>query len=684
MSYSSLGPHIWVPRNLGLGDVPSGGYPVPQDAGEAKPGLGDTALNYAKALRPAAQGYLTKEAAQKARGAFRSATGIDVPWVPTDPKMIPPWADQMATLYGSKYVRAGVDSAKIELDKRGTQPPKQGYQQPLTATEAAEWAGKYLASNPGMLTHPTPDGALRMMQSFVAANGAAIGIPPEYVAASRLLNTWPTSVDGAEQWAVAMGSAYLSQYGVPLVSDASAKGFIVAASRFGMSQVAPGIPFGLCEATFESLSDGSINTAEAEGLVVGACSAIGAAVGQSFGVPAPIGALIGQLVGYDLVIPVAEALGFGPSVNEKLRAAQDAAAKAQAAATAGCTNLAKALWLQYQQYWDSVEGNLQAVFRANQEWLSPSGACGVMDGVYLFPEASPGTNTLDYVIGSNGNLLTGPDGHPLHYQYPISRDCSIVTGCPYRATAVDDLALRTNYDLTMDDMNKSLVPSIAWSPAAPGCSALGSLAYWGARRYATPYHVLFAMSQQRLGGPEYTKRTCTSSSCINPDKLNQWVRSYDMLRTQLGTDPVPYDGVVHSDKDYLEQVIGQVPLTTGGTELGQCTAVPWARFMFGSLQQAAAASTLVQRDLARTVSLATTQYGMSKHMEELAGAQWRVAGETAKRDAVNSAAARAAAFRNAVAEARRRGRMKADMLNYGLLAAGAGALGGWALAKVIK
>jgi hypothetical protein len=677
MSFSGLGPHIWVPRRSGLGAVVPGGYVIPPDAGQIKASLQSTAVNYASSVSASAQGYLTQEASASARSSFTSATGVTVPWVPTDPKQVGPWAQQMVQVYSSPMMTAGIEAGKRTLQDFNIPENPSGFGPPFTEDEASQWATGYLASHPDMLTRPSAQGAVAMMQAFVSAQGAAIGLPPEFIAAAQLAHGFPTDVASAEKWGLTLGSAYLSQYGVPIVSDASVTGFLQASGRFGMAQVAPGVPFGLCEATFSALSNGSINYGEAQGLVVGACAFVGGAVGQAFGIPAPLGALLGQLVGSVLTGPVADALGFGPSDSEKLNAAQEAATKAAAAATVVCTDLARALWLEYQQYWDSVQTNLQGVIRANQEWLF-AGSCDPKSGVMVFPESVPGENTLDYILDANGAPVMGKNG-PLRYPYPTTRYCGPMTGCTYNSTPIDPIAIRAQYDLTMVDLKQKRIPSISWNTSGfAGCDALGALAFWGARRYVTPYQVMYALH------PQNTTELCApgTSYCLQPAIPNMFVREYVYHGTELGSrNKEMWDGSVHSDEEYLQNIGLVTTAGAAGEQVGDCFTPQWAQFMFLSLQQAPAASALVQRDLARTVSYVTAQYGISKRMDALAGGKWLAAGAATQREAARQAAARAASFRNAVREAQRRGRMKADLLNYGLLAAGGAALAGWATAK---
>lgn len=676
MTYSGLGPHVWVPRRSGLGTLAPGKYPLPTDAGQVKSSLESTASNYSGAIRAEAQGYVTADAGSAARSAFRSATGVDAPWVPTDPKQVGPWAKQMGQIYGSDAMQYGIEQGKVTLAALGVPENPTGFGPPMSEDETSQWALGYLSAHPDMLTNPTSQGAVAMMQAFVSAQGNAIGLPPEFIAASDLAHGFPSDPDAAVSWGMKLGTAYLSQYGVPIVSDVSATGFVQAAGRFGIAQVTPGVPFSLCEATYTSLANGSINFSEAQGLVVGACAWIGGAVGQAFGIPAPLGALLGQLVGSALTGPVAEALGFGPSDSEKLNAAQDAARNAAAAATVACTDLAKALWLEYQQYWESVETNLQGLIRANQEWLFLTGSCGANDGLLLFPESTPGENTLNYILDEYGRIRQ-VNGKDARYPYPIARACAPMTGCRYNQTPIDSLAIRDSYDLTIADLNKKRIPTIKWSGAYAGCDALGALAYWGARRYVTPYQVIYAMR-----GLQADKGGCYPNYCRLPGKPYMWLQEYDKPESQFASRNVPmWDSTVHSDLEYLQNIGLVQTAGAAGERVGDCMTPQWAQHMFLSLQQAPAASALVQRDLARTVSYVTTQYGITKHMEELAGNRWMVAGASAQREAVRAVSARTASFRNAVREAQRRGRKTADLLNYGLLAAGGGALLGWAAAK---
>jgi len=654
MTYSGGGrPHIWVPRRLsGLGASSTPGrYLLSPSEGTAAAG------GYVKTVAAGAQGYISQQAADAARSQFSQVTGIPAQWVPTDPSQVGPWAKSQVQAWASSQIASGVDQGRRMLEDKLSSAESKVYadiQKPLDESESAQWALDFLT------THGPPTdqaSAIRMARAFVMAQCAAIGLPPEFIAAAHLINSFPTTVENAESWGLTLGTSYLSQFGVPIVTSTDPTAFFNSCGRAAIAQVAPGIPFSLCEATFSSLKDGSINFEEAQGLVVGACAWVGGAIGQAFGLPAPIGAFLCQIVAGTLVPIISDALGFGPSDSEKLNAAQQAASAAAAAATVVCTDLARALWLQYQHYFDSVEGNLQAVIRANQEWILTSGSCAQTDGIRLFPEQAAGANTLDVIYDSNGKA-TG------HYQHPVSRDCPNELGCPYlsyHSPSDSPILRRASYSMSAADLAKRIIPQI--TPGAPGCDALSALAYWNARRYVTPYQVLYTMSGQPPN--MYVKPSVASTSELS------------------SRNAAPWDTVLHSDDEYL-QTIGTVGTKNFGTEVGECMTPPWAKYMLGSLQQAASASALVQRDLARTVSGATSAYEIQRHMQELAGVNWQVASDATKKAAANAAASRAAAFRSAIGEAKRKGARRSDLLNYGLLAAGSAALAGWAMARVTK
>jgi hypothetical protein len=596
---------------------------------------------YAKNVAAGAQGYLSQQAADMARSTFRQNTGIDLPWIPTKTSQVGPWAQQQFKAWKSTAITEGIKRGRqIYNDKMGVDAPIQSL---MTESEIGDWATRYLAGHPDLLTNPTPAGAMAMAQAFVMTNSDALGLPPEFIAAAGLVENFPSTVEKAEQWGISLASAYLSQFGFPIVTSTNPSAFLSSCGRCAIAQVAPGIPFSLCEATYGALSNGSINFDEAEGLVIGACAWIGGAVGQAFGIPAPIGALLSQIIASAIVPIIADALGFGPSDSEKLNAAQLAAAKAAAAATVVCTDLARALWLQYQHYWESMEGNLQGLYVANAEWLTPMGCVPATGGIRVFPETIPGANTLDIVLDAHGAAI-GTSPNYLHYPKPISRGCDVLLGCPYLSYGLPQLARRSSYALSLAALNTT--PDIRQT--VPGCDALSALSFWNARRYVTPYQMLNEMSGA---------------------KPWEWLRPNSTVQGQFDNRNAPsWESVLHSDEEYL-QAIGAVQVAgDAGERVGECGTLRWSDYLSDSLRQAAAASALVQRDLTRTVSSATTQYQLQK---ELAG--------TDQATAVRMATVRAATFRSAIEEAKRRGTRRSDMLNYSLLAAGGAALAGWAL-----
>ena len=655
------GPHIWVPRRRGgLGDLTADGrFLLPPDAGTVVSGV-----------RTQAQGYLTQTLADQGRTAFRQQTGIDMPWVPTTQSQIGPWAKQQAKLYAGMYASPLItQGAKVLEDKLSGVvlpggPAQKVYAdiaQPLAESDIGQWATDYITVH-GPPT--SPEQALAMGRAFVTAQCDQIGLPPEFIAASNLIHQWPTSVDGAESWALTMGTAYLSQFGVPIVSSADPSGFLKVSARAAIAQMAPGVPFGLLEVGFDFWTTGAMSADQAKGLVIGIAGLVGGAVGQLFGLPAPIGAFLAQMIVGPLVGAVFDAFGWGASDSEKLQAAQAAASAAAVVASKQCTDLARALWLEYQHYWQSIEDNLNATIHANQEWLllQPNIYCAPPNGIRLFPAGSDGENRIQYVVAADGKVVRDSKGRPQTYPYPVERTCFDDMGCPYLLTKLDSPIYRDQYALTPDALGR--VPTITQGMA--GCDALSALAFWNARRYVTPMQAMYA----------------AFGMATTP---NQWIAPRTSHDSQFeGRNTVPYEEVMHSDEDYLQNVVGKVGTVNFGMDVGTCNAPQWAGHMFRTLQQTCAALSLVQRDITRTVTSATTRYEMQSQMSQLAGAQWTVASNAQKRAAVQAAVARTAAMRHALLEATRKGQRAADFLNYGLLVAGGGALAGWAASAILK
>jgi hypothetical protein len=611
--------------------------PLPPDAG--------TSNNPADQAR----GFIPPEEAAAARNAYPSG---QMPWVPTTPTEVGPWAKEQAKLFASKQIQEGIERGKRIFEDKlsGATPVTVEPFPPMKEDEIEAWVKFFV------LAHGYPTNAadgVRFAREFVLANCDQIGLPPEFIAASDLIQNFPDTPEEAVTWAINLGSSFLASFGVPLVDVSDASSFISASARAAVAQVAPGVPFDLFETTFDALSDGRVTSAEAKGIVIGAAGFVGAVIGQAFGLPAPLGALLGQLI----VGGLSEAFGWGPDDSEKLKSAQDAAAAAAATAHSQCQDLSIALWLEYQHYWDAIAKTLDATIRQNQSWLTPEGSCLRTNGIRLF-----GSTTLDIIRdGAGMPLITNPaevkkGARPKYRTYPVkmTRSCGDARGCPYLSMPMEKMLSRDKWPLAPDDLRR--VPSI--SAGSAGCDATGALLFWGARRYVNPMHVFYAMQ----------------------GKANQWVEPDTYRATELSSRNVRrWEEIVHSDYDYLSSVVGYVGTINFGTAVSECPAPAWAAFMFKSLEQAAAAVALVQRDLARTVSAATTEYGIKYHMEQAAQVNWEVATTTQKRQAARQVAAQAAGLRHAVVEAKRRGREKSDLLNYGLLAAGGAAVFGLAL-----
>src|SRR4029077_7419051 len=246
------------------------------------------------------------------------------------------------------------------------------------------------------------------------------------------------------------------------------------------------------------------------------------------------------------------------------------------------TDMAIALWLEYQHYWDSIAGGIDASIRDSEEWLFPGGSCSAASGIKLY-----GKTTLDFVRDAAGNPI------PLNpkdlrkgyraYPYPLTRECGVQTGCPYTSLQTDQVVTRDRYPKSPAELTR--IPVI--SRHAPGCDGASALAFWGAQRYVTPYAVLLEMQGQH----------------------NQWLDAPGGPKSQLTSwNGAAWGSEQRSDDEYLRKIIGLVMTVKFGTEVGPCMTPIWAKFMFKSLEQAASAAALVQRDLARTVSDATTAY----------------------------------------------------------------------------
>ena len=638
MTFSRTASGLYVPR--ALGGAPPGAMPLPPDAGASN--------------NPAdqAKGFVASAVANEARSRFMGQ-GFDPAWVPTQAGQIGPWAREQAQIFTSPSLSQGIDAGKFVYEKYMGIPSSDmsPFFPPFTEDQAGQWAESYVAA------HGFPTDAhsgLAMARAFVLANADQIGLPPEFMVGKGLVEKFPPStVEDAAAWTAQLGGAFLTNFGVPLVDVYDTSSFFAASARIAVAQMAPGVPFSFFEATFDALSDGQVTPAEAKGIIVGAAGYVGAVVGQAFGIPAPIGAFIAQLLVGGLVDVLSDAFGWGQTDSEKLLSAQHAAQDAAAAASAKCTALATALWLEYQHYWDAITRDLDGSIRANQEWLTPKGSCGQSDGIRLF-----GAFSLDTVRDKSGNPIilnaaqVKKGQKPVYrvYPYQVSRSCDNPQGCSYLSYGIGSIVTRDQYALSPGELNR--VPSIRLNP--PGCDATTALAFWGAQRFVTPEHVYHAMKGKSL----------------------EWVDP------PSGKPVVQYQEVVHSDYDYLSMKVGNVgTVGKAGTDVGQCNVGPWASFMFRSLEQAAAAATLVQRDLARTVSAAATAYGIQYHLDRQAGMKFQSASDAQKRAAVRKIAAQAAAFRHAVMDARRSGKRKADLINYGLLTAGGAALLGYTLGK---
>lgn len=208
----------------------------------------------------------------------------------------------------------------------------------------------YLDPTRGLGIPTTPEGAVAWGEEYLKRYAKENGIP--------------TSVDDIKRIASGALTDELRSQGIPITSLPTSQQELLAALRDGSAAYAAsqfGVDPSSIELTVNALQDGKLSSGEIEDIGGAAGAIAGAALAQSFGIPAPIGAFIGGKIGAGVGMWVSGALGISASERAEQRR------KANAAARAGFRR-------EYEQY-----SGLCHELRAQQERVYEAALTNVSD-----------------------------------------------------------------------------------------------------------------------------------------------------------------------------------------------------------------------------------------------------------------------------------------------------------------
>jgi len=338
---------------------------------------------------------------------------------------------------------------------------------PMVGNEVTAWADEWFSK------HGLPrdtDEMAGMMEAFVTSNATKIGVPAEMVAGYDLIKNMPTTLDEGAAWSLELGKTFAESYGIPL----STKGVALAAARIACTYV--GVSPGLVDVVDSVFGDGKLTAEDAENLAVAAACVAGAAIAQAFGIPAPLGALAASLI-TDGFVGMFKNI-FGPSESEKQRAAWRKAERARQARMAECMSAGLDAWASYNEYWDTVIGNLSAMLdSAEMGWLIRASGGVRHFGVTYDP------NAMYY---SHFCLLTDGTYNPNGCLY-LCRSGQ-AEGCDW--TGALTMQIRHRYDL-LDNPVKNMLETVDIGPGGTLRAGTGTidpralLFYWWTERLKT-------------------------------------------------------------------------------------------------------------------------------------------------------------------------------------------------------
>ena len=185
----------------------------------------------------------------------------------------------------------------------------------------------------------------------------------------------------AKQWGAEAIEKVASAYGlegyvpdeIPTNEKEAAKALVDIACTAAASEL--GVDPRIAEVTVEAVIDGDLDKKDAEAIGSLAGSIAGAALCQTFGIPAPIGAFLGGELGGVVGGAIADIFGASDAEHEKwLREQREAVRKIRAGAMAQCQKVREGYWKTFDAYvlaaeksWEDME--LQAGYLFDVRWF---------------------------------------------------------------------------------------------------------------------------------------------------------------------------------------------------------------------------------------------------------------------------------------------------------------------------
>jgi hypothetical protein len=232
-----------------------------------------------------------------------------------------------------------------------------------------------------------------------------------------------------------------------------------------------------------------------------------------------------------------------------------------------------------------------------------------------------------------------------------------------------------------------LSPGAEYPLGSGRIDAYSALAFYGARRFVTPYHAyLDMMRSEGVDLPGDWLRVCVGSGteCL----------TWEGGRTS-GYYTTPWSSRPHTDREYLES-LSHVRLADRPEDLEQCVVPQWAQYLFGSLVQMGPAAALVQRDITETVAAVAAEAEIARLMVQAVYGEVadvragdvragfaQLQAERREYEAARTVTNQAAQYRRDLIRMRRSADMATTAINGSLLAGGVGALAGWAVSGIL-
>jgi hypothetical protein len=636
-------------------------------------------------------------------------------WVPTTEAEAERWQAEQLDIWNRPDVRQLIDSTKgaIQAELKGQLGaivPVSG--KTMDQAQMAIWMASELAAN-GF--PEDAEAAAEMTLRFLETQGQQLGFHPGVIGAADLVTSWPNTEQEATEWGYRLGANITAAYGVALPSTWNTKGLVVAVASTACLQA--GVPFvGVAVVSVEALWDGKLSEDELRSIAIAVGTAISVVVGSYFGIPAPIAGILGALhtaITYDVLYEIFE-WDIRPE-SEKRAAAWYTMLAAREAMVAECAAVVHDVWCAYNEYWNQVVWDLTNFFDRIVGDVDLGAGLRFFGAVNITHIEVPNdwANSLYAMIGKRTHLT---EMRPL--QHPIHKVCRSEEGCVYYGPGdVENEPPVTGYRRSPwpeDCYATEPAPEVTQLRGMPGAWAYAggggkigidpylALSFYGANRYVTPWQ---PMMEHYYGthSPFYPYHEC--------------YQRYTLPGGATTHDYGPCPDTMTQPDEFWKERIWSVQTAASAEELQMCEAPLWSQIMEANMLQIGPAMALVQADTARTVAAVIAEQALFDEILRVAEEERQTEALSALRILMDAATTRDLAALEAAAEVhasiqsgqlrlmtyemqrglavtaarqrrefqrqKREGLRASSRLNYGLLAAGGGALAGWLAARIL-